>query len=78
SSATNRLSNPWTIVLDSSNALYIADQGNNRIQKWIIGYSTGTTVAGQTNGVAGATSYYLNQPNGVYVDTNSNIYVADS
>ncbi|CAF2151143.1 unnamed protein product [Rotaria magnacalcarata] len=77
-SATNRLSSPWGIVLDSSNALYIADQNNNRIQKWIIGDSMGTTVAGQPNGVAGATSYYLSQPCGVYVDTNSNIYVSDT
>ncbi|CAF3476991.1 unnamed protein product [Rotaria socialis] len=75
---TNRLWNPWTIVLDSTNALYIADANNNRIQKWVIGYSMGTTVAGESNGVAGATPYYLNQPYGVYVDTNFNIYVADS
>ena len=30
------------------------------------------------NGVSGSTSYLLNQPTGIFVDKNSNLYVADS
>lgn len=58
--------------------LYIADQYYNRIQKWTIGDATGSTVAGQPNAVAGNSSYDLNQPSSIYVDSSYNIYVADT
>ena len=51
--AMNQLDRPFSIALDSSNTLYIADQQNNRIQKWLSGASTGTTVAGQSSGTSG-------------------------
>jgi sugar lactone lactonase YvrE len=64
--------------MDAYNTLYIADCNNNRVQRWLAGASTGTTVSGQTNGTSGTSSSSLLYPAGVLVDSNSNIYVADS
>jgi hypothetical protein len=75
STGANQLTNPFGVTVDSSNTLYIADRGNNRVQKWLIGAPNGTTVAGQSNGVAGSALNYLNQPTDVDVDSSGNIYV---
>ncbi|CAF0967486.1 unnamed protein product [Rotaria sp. Silwood1] len=77
-SEPNRLYNPSDIALDSSDALYIADQSNNRVVKWIIGEPTGTTVAGQASGTAGSAAYELNKPGDIFVDSSYNLYVADT
>ncbi len=75
---TNLLSSPVGVAFDSSNSvLYIAESGNNRVQKWIIGESNATTVAGQSDGSAGSSLTYLNSPTCVQVDVNDNVYVAD-
>lgn len=66
------------MALDSSNAIYVADRFNNRIQKWIIGGSSGTTVAGQANGTSGSALNYLNGPCDVLVDSSGSLYVADT
>ncbi|CAF3536760.1 unnamed protein product [Rotaria sp. Silwood1] len=75
---SNRLNAPRDIFLDSSNTLFIADYGNNRVQKWLLGAATGTTVAGKKNGVAGRNSDQLSGPTGIVVDPSSNIDVVDS
>ncbi|CAF1226061.1 unnamed protein product [Rotaria sordida] len=49
-----------------------------RVQKWLAGASTGTTVAGQGSGVAGMTSNSLDMPSGILLDSSGNIYVADT
>ena len=74
--APNQLNEPWNIYVDSSNILYIADSQNHRIQRWLPGALTGTTVAG--TGTAGSTSTDLNTPRDVFVDSSQNIYIADS
>lgn len=33
----DRLNSPWGVHVDSTNALYIVDRSNHRIQKWILG-----------------------------------------
>ena len=54
SSATaNYLDLPIGIWIDSSNIMYVADASHHRVQRFILGNSTGTTVAGNQNGVAG-------------------------
>jgi sugar lactone lactonase YvrE len=76
--ASNQLNAPIDMALDSSNTLYISDCFNNRVQKWVADAPNATTVAGQANGVGGATAAYLRGPIGVLVDSNNNIYVSDS
>ena len=73
----NQLTNPFGVTLDTSNTLYIADRGNNRIQKWLANASTGTTVAGQSNGVSGPGLNCLNNPANVNIDSSGNVYVTE-
>ena len=76
--AANRLDCPFGLALDVSNTLYISDQDNNRVQKWLVGAPSGTTIAGQSGGISGTTSSDLNTPSGILVDSSGNIYVADT
>jgi sugar lactone lactonase YvrE len=76
--SATQLSNPYGMALDSSNTIYISDRNNSRVQKFLTGSLTGTTVAGQSNGVAGSTLSYLNYPSELEVDSSGNIYVVDS
>jgi DNA-binding beta-propeller fold protein YncE len=75
--ALNLLHTPYGLAFDSSNALYIADAVNNRTQKWPMGATAGTLVAGELNGALGTTAYDLDYPVGLYIDSNDNIYIAD-
>jgi len=65
------------LAFDSLGALYIADSSNHRIQKLIIGTSTGLTVAGQANAAMGNDSYRLYIPVHMAFDSNDNMYVSD-
>jgi hypothetical protein len=56
--------------------MYIADNGNHRVQKWLPATAQGITVAGG-NGL-GAGSSQLSYPGAVYVDPSGNVYVADN
>jgi sugar lactone lactonase YvrE len=76
-SSTNQLYYPFGLAVDSANALYIADYGNNRILKVPSGASTGTVVAGQSSGASGSGLNYLYYPTGVVVDSAFTVYVAD-
>lgn len=78
SAAMDRFSTPYSITIDSSNAIYVADYYNNRVQKFSSGSSMGTTVAGQASGTFGSTAYDLQYPTSVLVDSNGNLYVSDS
>ncbi len=78
SAALNR---PSGVAVDAAGKLYIADTSNNRIRT--VSGGKITTVAG--NGTAGfsgdggpATSASLNQPYGVAVDPQGNLYIADT
>ena len=71
------LNGPYGLAFDSSNALYITDAGNNRIQKWTVNAPNGTTVAGLENGTSGASSTALNHPVGIILDSSNNMYFTD-
>ncbi|CAF4176562.1 unnamed protein product, partial [Adineta steineri] len=73
----NRFSEPYVLKFDSSNALIVSDTLNHRVQKWIIGNSSGITVIGHANGTAGSSSASLYRPVGLALDSSDNIYVAD-
>ncbi|CAF0757588.1 unnamed protein product [Adineta steineri] len=76
--AADQLDHPFSLALDSSNTLYIADQQNNRIQKWILGAMTGTTIAGDSGGIAGTNSTEFYQPSGIVLDSSGGIYITDT
>ena len=74
---------PFSVAVDASGDLFIADSHNNRIRE--VNASTGviTTVAG--NGTAGysgnggqATAAELNDPCGIAVDASGDLFIADT
>ena len=74
----DQLDSPYGLALDRSDALYIVDRDNHRVQKYLPQSSTGTTVAGQASGMAGSFEVQLNSPGCVLIDVNNNLYVTDS
>lgn len=83
-----KLNQPRGLCVDSSGNVFIADTKNHRIRKVTIAGII-TTVAGSggntfcvTNQFAGdggpATAALLNEPEGVFVDTSNNIFIADT
>jgi sugar lactone lactonase YvrE len=77
------LNYPYSVVLDASGNIYIADKANYRIR--VVTVSTGiiTTLAGTgSSGYSGAggqaTSATFNEPKGITIDASANIYVADN
>ena len=77
-----QLGNPYAVALDSSGDLFIADNQNEVIRK-VDPAGTITTIAG--NGVAGnsgdggpALAANLNDPRGVAVAPNGDVYISDS
>jgi len=83
------LSNPSGVAVDGAGNVYIADTNNNAIRKvtavngTVTSDSIITTVAGPgTEGTLGdggpATAAYLNAPQGVTVDAQGNLFIADT
>ena len=79
---SDRFNSPRQLVIDSLGSFYVADGGNHRVQKFTASSVVGTTVAGQPGGTGGgtwgSTSFYLNQPTYVLLDSNGNLYVSDT
>jgi len=75
----NQLNDPAGIwVTQDGQTLYVADYGNNRIMKWVIGASQGSVVAGSASAVSGTTSQLLNGPGDVALDPSETyLYVSD-
>ena len=74
----NQFSNPSGVALDKNGNIYISDSWNNRVQKWAQGASSGTTVAGGGSfGMGINANQGIYNPNGIFVDSNDNIYIAD-
>ncbi|MGA9722394.1 MAG: hypothetical protein WBQ86_08070, partial [Candidatus Binatus sp.] len=84
---TNTLCGPMGVALDSNGNLYVADQGNNRVLEYntpltnttadkVFGQAGSFTSNTANNGGISANSLF--GPEGVAVDVNGNLYVADS
>jgi uncharacterized protein (TIGR03437 family) len=73
---------PRAIAFDSAGNYYFADSGNGRIRKVDTKGIISTVAGNGTFGFAGdgsaATGANLNQPSGVAVDSQGNIYIADT
>jgi hypothetical protein len=83
--SASSLNTPRAAVPDTNGNLYIVDSSNHRVLFYPAGSLTATRVYGQggsfTSGMAnlgGISADSLSNPNGVAVDTNGNVYIADS
>lgn len=83
--ASATLNTPIAVALDASGNLYISDSANNRIRK-VTSPSTSaakiSTYAGKGGAAYGgdggaATSAQFNAPQGIWVDPQGNLYIAD-
>jgi hypothetical protein len=80
-----QLSQPFTVALDDSGDLYIADAGNACIRKVtkktsVIQTLSGRGVGGGTDGAGDgtpATNAVFSSPDGLVVDDSGNVYIAD-
>ncbi|CAF1577914.1 unnamed protein product [Rotaria magnacalcarata] len=66
--AVNRLNNPTDVAYDMNGTLYVADNTNDRIQRFVNGSSSGVTVP----------SFTLNNPTAIFVTSNGILYAVDS
>ena len=67
---------PNHIAVDSSDRLYVADMDNNRVQR--CSFAAGWTCSTfDGTGSAGSGINELNIPNGLAIDQNDNVYIAD-
>ncbi|CAF4167583.1 unnamed protein product, partial [Rotaria sordida] len=73
----NELHKPSCLYIDANSTLYICDYENNRIQKWLLGASNGTTVTGNSGGSLGSGLTELNKPMSIVFDKNGYMYVSD-
>jgi len=71
-----QLSWPRGIVVDQLSTVYVADDKNHRIMRWVKGATEGSVIVGGNN--EGGQSNQLNGPRGLSFDRHGNLYVADS
>ena len=69
--------NPTGLFLSSTGSLYVSDYNNHKVQKFLAGSRTSTVIAG-TTATAGSSIKSITNPFGVFVDKDSNVYVADA
>ena len=73
-SSEAQLHDPWGIFVDTNFDLYVADAGNNRIQRFKPGQKNGITVAG----FGKPNSANLKYPTDIVLDADSNLFIADN
>ncbi|CAF2928102.1 unnamed protein product [Rotaria sp. Silwood2] len=71
-SSSTKFTNPYCLVIDANNTLYVCDHHNDRVQKWFAGAISSITIAGTGVG-SGATS--LPHPQYLTFDKNGYMYV---
>ena len=62
------MSNPWGVVVDQLDTVYVADLGNARIMRWPKGATEGTVI------ISGEEAH---GPVGLSFDRHGNLYVAE-
>jgi sugar lactone lactonase YvrE len=76
-SGSNAFNGLFDVTSDPFGNVYVADRYNQRVQFFRAGELNGTTIAGIT-GVSGSNSTTLTEPLSVALDSQLNLYVADS
>ncbi|CAF0833013.1 unnamed protein product [Rotaria sordida] len=76
-SISTLLNQPIGMTVDYLGNVYVADAVNFRIQLFLAGQSNGTTIAGVT-GISGTNSTLLGIPYALTLDSQLNLYVADT
>ena len=76
-STSSLLVSPASVTLDPMGNVYVADTGNNRIQFFPAGESEGVTIAGMS-AISGSDASQLSAPFAVQLDSQLNLYVADT
>jgi sugar lactone lactonase YvrE len=75
--AQNQFQIPVGIAIDGSGNIYVADDGNECVQKWVPGATTGITVAG-IRGSGGPDYNELSAPQFIVLDAGANnLYICD-
>ncbi len=70
-----KLSYSYGVVVDQSDTVYVTDDGNDRIMRWMKGATQGNIIVGG-NG-RGEQSNQLNGPVSLSFDRHGNLYVVD-
>jgi len=69
---------PRGVAVDGSGNVYVADSLNHRIRKITAAGEVSTLAGNDTRGFRDGASAQFNQPHGVAVDSDGNVYVADA
>lgn len=67
-----------SLFIDINNTLYCSINKDHQVVKAILHGNYSKWMAAAGTGCAGLSPYMLNQPNGIFVDTNFDLYVADT
>ncbi|CAF0753368.1 unnamed protein product [Adineta steineri] len=68
----------YGLFIDISNNLYCSIKNRHQVAKLLLNNGTTIPTIAAGNGSAGSLSNMLNSPQGIYVDSNLNLYIADS
>lgn len=75
--STRDLNQPSFIVIDNKGTLYVSDSENRRILKCPFGAEEGQLICGTSQGKNSMTDQKI-YPNGIAIDQNGAVYIADS
>jgi DNA-binding beta-propeller fold protein YncE len=64
------------VVVDQLGTVYVAEEGNARIMRWVKGATQGSVIVGGNGG--GGQSNQLKEPIGLSFDRQGNLYVVDN